>query len=247
MKRMSSLEAGGTCAMALTASYVVAGLTYLLLGPDQKGGTILHQPARYLESLNQDATLLVANHLALGIGALLGIGVVLAVWEWIRPHAGGWMPWLSALGVLGFAVTALDNFQIAAIDPMRAADFARTDAVGRTAIAVTGSSVSIDPQMWLSFGLTGLWILAVSRIIARERLLPALHPVLGVLAAVSYLSIEVASAMGKPGLMMASAGVGGLVVGPIWYGWLGIILRRSGRVVATAEPGPSPGVSQSGC
>ena len=196
---------------------------------DQKGGTILHQPAQYLESLARDSTLLAANHLSLGIGALFGIGVVVAVWEWTRPLAAGWMSWLSALGVLGFAVTAVDNFQIAAVDPMRAADFNQADAIGRTAIAAISSTVSIDPQMWLSFGLTGIWILAASWVFTRHRLLPVPHAVLGVVVAASYLFIEIASVTNTPVLLLASAGVGGLVVAPIWYTWLGVALRRSGR------------------
>jgi hypothetical protein len=229
MKRYPSLAAGGSCAIALACSYVVASLTYLRLPADQKGGTILHEPARYLESLARDSSLLVANHLTLGIGALIGIAVVIAVWEWTRPLAGGWMSWLSALGVLGFAVTAVDNFQIAALDPMRASDFAGADAVGRIAIAATSSTVSIDPQMWLSFGLTGIWILSASWVVARQHLMPISHALLGGLAAASYLFIEIASVTNTPVLLMVSAGAGGLVVGPLWYGWLGVALRRADR------------------
>ena len=229
MNRNPSLAAGGTCAFALAGFYVASSLSYLLLPAEQKGGTILHQPAQYLESLARDSTMLITNHLSIGIGALFGIGVVIAVWEWTRPLAAGWMSWLSALGVLGFAVTAVDNFQIAAVDPMRAADFTRADTMGRAAIAATSSTVSIDPQMWLSFGLTGIWILAASWVIARHRLLPVSHAVLGVVAAASYLFIEIASVTNTPVLLLVSAGVGGLVVAPIWYTWLGVALRRSGR------------------
>lgn len=243
MTRYPSLATGGNCAIALAGSYVLASLTYLLLPADQKGGTILHEPARYLESLARDSTLLVANHLTLGIGALIGIAVVIAVWEWTRPLAGGWMSWLSALGVLGFAVTAVDNFQIAAVDPLRAAEFAAADAVARTAIAVTSSTVSVDPQMWLSFGLTGMWILSASWEVARHRLMPVSHALLGVLAAASYLFIEIASVTNTPVLLLVSAGAGGMVVGPVWYAWLGVALRRSGRggrVASWSEAVASP-------
>jgi hypothetical protein len=139
------------------------------------------------------------------------------------------MSWLTALGALGFAVTAVDNFQIAALDPMRAADFARADTIGRSVIAATNSLVSIDPQMWLSFGLTGAWILAVSWVVARGRLLPRLHAWLGASAAASYLFIEIASITGTPELLVISAALGGLVVGPVWYSWLGVALWSGGR------------------
>ena len=229
MQRRDAVTIGGWCAFLLALSYVAAGLTYLFLPGDQKGGTILHEPARYLQSVAGDSTLLVANHLTLGIGALFGIGVVIAVWSWTRPVAGGWMSWLSTLGVLGFAVTAVDNLQIAALDPIRAAEFIRADAVGRTALAVTNSMVSIDPQMWLSFGLTGVWILAVSAVVVRHRLLPGLYAVLGILVAASYLFVEIASVTNTPILLFVSAGLGGLVVGPVWYAWLGVALGRGGR------------------
>ena len=241
MRERGPLATGGVCAMALAVSYVVAGATYLVLPADQKGGTILHEPARYLESVARGSAWLVANHLALGIGALFGIAVVIAVWSWTRRVAPGWMPWLSALGALGFAVTAVDNFQIAALDPMRAADFSRADAIGRSAMAATNSLVSIDPQMWLSFGLTGGWILAVSWVVARRRLLPRLHAWLGALAAASYLFIEIASVTGTPELLVISAGLGGLVVGPVWYTWLGVALWNTRRQEA---PGLAPAVEK---
>ena len=228
MERRESVESGAWCAFLLALSYLGAGVTYVLLPGDQKGGTILHEPDRYLQSVARDSTLLVANHLSLGVGALFGIGVVVAVWMWTRRVAGGWMSWLSTLGVLGFAVTAVDNLQIAAHDPARAALFIRADAVGRTALAVTSSSVSIDPQMWLSFGLTGIWILAVSAVVVRHRLLPAAHAALGIAVAASSLGIEIASVTHTPILLVVSAGLGGLVAGPAWYVWLGLALHRSG-------------------
>jgi hypothetical protein len=218
---------GGACAALLAVSYVVAGLTYLLLPAEQKGGTLLHHPEAYLASLARGSTLLVANHLALGIGALLGIGVVLAVTDWTRSLDAGWMRWVGALGALGFAVTAIDNFQIAALDPLRAAEFVRADPVARTVIVVTNPIISIDPQMWLSFGLTGVWILAVSVLAFRRGLLPALHAVLGLVAAASYLFIEVGSVVESGFLLLFAAGVGGLLVGPAWYAWLGRALWRS--------------------
>jgi len=241
MTRHTPRTTGGACAVVLAAAYVLAGATYLALPADQKGGTILHEPARYLGSLAEGSTLLVANHLILGIGALLGIAVVIGVRDWARPLGAGWLPWVSTLGILGFSVTAVDNFQIAALDPARAADFARADPVARTAIAVTNSMVSIDPEMWLSFGLSGVWILGASWLVLRGRLLPPVHAVLGLLAATCYLLIEVGSVLDSPLLLLASAGVGGLVVGPIWYAWLGLALLRSDRA-EEAPASSSPGL-----
>jgi len=227
MKWRDARTIGGLCSVALGLSYVVASVSYLLLPPDQKGGTILHEPARYLASVARDPAMLVVNHLTFGVGALIGIGVVIAVRDWTRHLEAGWMSWLSALGGLGFAVTAVDNFQIAAIDPMRAADFVRADPIARTALTVTNSLVSIDPQMWLSFGLTGLWISGVSWLAFARKLLPPVYSLLGAAAAASYLLIEIASVTGSPALLVASASLGGLVVGPVWYLRLGVALLRS--------------------
>jgi hypothetical protein len=218
---------GSVCAILLGISYVVAGLTYLLLPAEQKGGTLLHNPEKYLSSLAQGSTLLVSNHLILGIGALLGLAVVVAVSDWARSLKAGWMMWIGSLGYLGFAVTAVDNFQIAALDPMRAHQFVRADPVTRTVIAVTNPIISIDPQMWLSFGLTGIWILAVSWLGFRTKSLPGLHGILGVVVAAAYLFIEIGSVLESQFLLLFAAGVGGLVIGPIWYAWLGLALWKS--------------------
>ncbi len=218
---------GGVCAVVLGFSYVIASVSYLLLPAEQKGGTLLHHPEKYLTSLAQHSALLVVNHLTFGIGALLGIGVIIAVSDWVRSLNAGWMRWIGALGYLGFAVTAIDNFQIAALDPMRAAEFARSGLMTRTVIEATNPIISIDPQMWLSFGLTGIWILAVSLLGFRRKLMPALHGLMGVVAAASYLFIEIGSVLESQFLLLFAAGVGGLVIGPVWYIWLGVALWRS--------------------
>jgi hypothetical protein len=224
---MSVRRTGAVCAVALGLSYVIAGLSYLLLPAEQKGGTLLHHPEKYLSSLAHDSTLLVLNHLTLGIGALLGMAVIIGVWDWTRSPNAGWMRWIGALGYLGFAVTAIDNFQIAALDPMRAAQFARGELVTRTVIEVTNPIISVDPQMWLSFGLTGIWILAVSLLAFRRKLMPGFHGLLGVIAAASYLFIEIGSVMESQFLLLFAAGAGGLLIGPVWYVWLGVVLWRS--------------------
>jgi len=57
-----------------------------------------------------------------------------AISEHVSSKDAGWMRWASNLALLGFAVTAVNNLQLLAVIPNRAATFAAGDEFTRKAI-----------------------------------------------------------------------------------------------------------------
>lgn len=229
MANVKSSRLGSVCAILLGISYAVIGLSYLLLPAPQRGGTLLHDPEKFLISMFQSPVLITIHHLAFGLGALLGLAVVFAVYDLARPFNEAWMRWLSGLGFLGFAVTAVDNFKIVAAEPIRAARYMAGDAAVKSIMRETDYLVSVDPHMWLGYGLVGLWVLAVSWILMRNRAVPRFFGLLGIASGFVYFFVEVGTVLRSEVWLTAAAALGAVIAGPVWYIWLALILRKRGR------------------
>jgi Domain of unknown function (DUF4386) len=226
MRNTNLFKIGGTCALLVGISCLIVGLTYLFLPAEQKGGTLLHDPEKFLLSMAKNSTLITIHHLSFGLGALLGIGVVLALLELMRSFNEGMIRWMSYLGFLGFSVTAVDNFRIVTLEPIRAAAYVSGDAITQSAIKATGYFVSIDPHMWLGYGLVGLWIFTVSFVALRSHVLPKAFNLLGLVVGFLYFFVEFGTVLKSELLITLAAGFGAIIIGPLWYGRLSQILRK---------------------
>jgi hypothetical protein len=230
MENRSTLRMGGTCAALVGVSYLVAGLAYLMLPRAQRGGTLLHDTGRFMLSMAQGSAFITVQHLAEGLGGLIGIGVVLAVVELTRPLKSGWTQWLNVMAGIGFAVTAIDNLRITVVEPLRAAAYVAGDPATQAAVVATKCFVSIDPVMWLSFGLVGIWVFFISYQGLRKLKFPKILGIVGMTAGVFYFFIEIGTLLRNELLLAVTAGLGALVLGPVWYIWLGRILRERAAV-----------------
>jgi hypothetical protein len=150
----------------------------------------------------------------------------------------GWVRWTANLAFLGFAVTAIDFFKVWAIQVYRAEIFVNADASARAAISAT--SDGLDPQGWLSFGMVGAWVLAVSLLAWRENLWPKSLCYAGLALAGIYWLIVVGNVFGIDILLSIAAALGGVILAPIWYIWVGLRLRQVEQVQPAQVFNPAP-------
>ena len=161
----------------------------------------------------------------MALGAVLALAVVPAVSEKVRHLNEGWVRWTSTLAMLGFAVTILDNYWAIVVTPAQAAAYAVGTEATRAALSMPGAPQFIDVQGWLGYGAVGLWMLVVNRLALRANIFPRLLAYLGIAAAIAYFLVV--ASMAVPNLkdiLLVVAGIGGVVIGPIWYAWMGLVL-----------------------
>ena len=91
-----------------------------------------------------------------------------------------------------------------------------------------GALQGLDPQGWFRFGAVGLWILVASLLALRGGTWPKPLAYLGIVGAIVYSLAVVAQVVQTQPLLVILAGVGGVVLLPIWYIWLGLRLRQAG-------------------
>jgi hypothetical protein len=223
MKNKSLNQLGGICAILVGISYVVVGITHLLIPAEQKTGA---DPAVFLTSFAQSPTMAILEWWALALGAVLALAVVPAISEKVRSANEGWVRWTGTLATVGFAFTALQYFRYLAIYPTRAATYMAADTATKAAMAANQPIVSLDPQGWLTYGAVGLWFLVVNLLALRNNLWPRLLAYMGIIAAILYWFV-VAGFVLQTEILIAIAAAGAVIIGPIWYIWAGLMLRRA--------------------
>ncbi len=226
MNEKSIGKLGGICAVIMGILYVLVGITYLLLPEAQKGGPEIEDLAKALLSINQNPTLLILQYVEFALIGILAFAAVPAISGLVQTVNEGWARWTKNLAYLGFAVVAISYFRAIALTPWRAAAFVAGDASTRAAIAGIGS-VYIDPQGWLSFGAVGLWFLVVNVLALRGGKLPKVLGIIGIVGAISYGLVVAGNVTGIVLLVMIAAGLGGIIVAPIWFIWIGVRLLRT--------------------
>lgn len=217
---------GGACSILTGISFLVVGAAYLLIPADQRPGSAA---AKFFPSFNADPTASLLLYWAFALGSVFALGAVPAIAALVRAKGEGWVQWTTNLAFLGFAVNAIDNFRLIGVQAQRAADYVAGDATTKAAIAASQGALNLDPQGYLVFGGTGLWLLAVNALAMRERILPTPLTYVGAAVAVAGGLVIAGFVTRTEVLISIAALVGGVIAGPIYYIWTGIVLRRAPR------------------
>jgi hypothetical protein len=213
---------GGVCSILVGVSYFVIGVIQLLLPPDQ---TCDCADKFWLSYLNHPFGL-DAQYIAFALGGLLGVAAVMAISDTVSSENVGWIRWTSILAIVGFALTAIDNFH--ALDINYAKADAYVNALGaRPPLAIPGALEGIDVNGWFRFGAIGLWVLAVSLLAIRSNTWPRLLAYIGIAAGIAYFIILASDIFSIAILTLIGAGLGGIILAPIWYIWSGLRLYEA--------------------
>ena len=158
--------------------------------------------------------------LFLMLGGLLATGALVALYDRLRAAGEAAALWALLLGIAGVMGAAIHGGYdlAAAVHPAQAG--ASTDAPSQ-----------IDPRGLLTFGVTGVALVVLGRLVSSggsglPRSLGSLGYLQGAMLIVLYLGRLIILTPTHP-LIVALAVLSGFITGPAWYIWLGLALRRS--------------------
>ena len=224
MSNNSKSKLGGICAIIVAVLYILIGITFLLIPADQKAAYNPDELARYYASYNQSPGFTTLLWVEFALIALIAFPVVAGVYKMVRTVNETWAQWMSALACLGLAAVAIEYFRYMAIIPWRAEAF----VAGGTAIRETlaGSNTSLDHHGWLRFGALGAWIIGVSIIALSGKKFPLILGILGIVVGILSSLVLLGNVLEIVTLVSITAVAGGIVLGPVWYVWIGVRLLR---------------------
>lgn len=224
---------GGTCAILVGISYIVVA-TCFVLDPTQ----FVHESRQLWPMLGQQGTARILQYWAYALGAIFAFGAIPAVADLVRARHEGWVRWTTGLAYLSFGVTAVETFRLVTATPLWATNYAGGDPTVQTAIVTTDLLLRLDPATWLRFGALGPWFLVVNILALRHHLLPRPLTYVGIVLGVLTSTTTLGIVFGIGPMVLVSAVLGGALAAPIWFIWIGVVLRRGlpQAVGAVAQP-----------
>jgi hypothetical protein len=226
MKHASVLRFGGTAAIAVGALYLMVGLTHFLMPRAQLRGAVGITDA-FFASLARGSSVFMLHYWLVVATALLTFAVIAAFLSLLREHRTGPLCWAAAVGFFGAALTAID-FTIIAVEAPRLARLYMSAAADARPMLLVFGVPHIDPCFFAN-GLAGVFALTVNIAALRHRLLPRTLATIGVIGSVLFLLLFAGALAHSPWLIDFAVGLGGLVIGPLWYIWTGFILRSRAK------------------
>lgn len=221
---------GGTCAILVGVSYILVTV-FFVLDPTQ---FVRDHDELWAKLADNDAPR-VMQYLGYALGAVFAFGAIPAIVDLVRDRHEGWLRWTTGLAYLSFGVTAVETFRLVTATPQWASNYADGDATVRTVIVTTDLLLRLDPATWLRFGALGPWFLVVNLLALRYGLLRRPLTYLGIVLGVLTTTTAIGVAFTIGPVVLVSAVLGGALAAPIWFIWIGVVLRRGARPVRGSD------------
>ena len=231
MSDKSFVRFGGLAGILLAVSAWVAVGLYFTLVP-----TAQQLPAgdanAYLASLAQNSTGTLLFNGLYALIALWSLIATVAVYYRLRRVGEAWAFFALLVGAFNAAATIVASLQQLAHLKYLVGLYAT--APDAAAIAL-GEPAPLNPFNLMTAGLTSIWFLVTALLILRSEM-PKLLGYLGLVAFADLGVGFIASLAGTPLLAVIAAGIAGAVGGPIFWLWLGMLLRHDAARVSEAHP-----------
>ena len=207
---------GGLSAMMVGALSILYAVFYLIIAPRAEAvGTL-------------------GSWIILAVSGIFSSAAFVALYLRLRPASEGFALWGLVLGLFSsFATLAHGAWQALVLTTLNSASQSQ-----RVAIELVRMVPSpVDPAGVATFGVIGLASLVTGMIIIVSGRLPRTLGYLAVANAVLLITLYFATAAGAQTLILLSGGLTSVIVGPIFWIWLGLELRH--EAATTAMPAAS--------
>ena len=85
----------------------------------------------------------------------------------------------------------------------------------------------LDPTGILGFGFVGFWFLILNYLTREMDSFPNELAYIGIMGGILHMFVPLGTIINQQILVAIAAGLGGVVLGPIWYIWFGITLTKN--------------------
>lgn len=171
--------------------------------------------------------------LILALSGLFSGAAYVALYRRVLPDNEGLALWALLLGFgASFATLQHGAYQAMLVSRMRMAEAPLEEAL-RLANRLPSQ---VDPAGLATFLVVGVVAFLFSWLILSSAALPRPLGYVGIFNAFILVVLYFASAGGLQRLILISGGLTSVIVGPIWWIWLGLALLRAPEPVATQSP-----------
>lgn len=172
----------------------------------------------------------------LAVSGLFSSATFIALYQRLRPTSEGFALWALVLGLLSsFATLTHGAYQALMLLTLPGAEPEQRAAIELVRMVPS----QFDPAGLGTFGIIGLASLVTGLLIVVGGRLPRLLGYLAVANGILLIALFFASAAGAQTLLLLTGGLTSVIVGPIWWIWLGRELWRERAADRASAPTPS--------
>lgn len=155
---------------------------------------------------------------------LFALGALGAIGRRLERGPGTFTHWAIVLAALGYAVNTVSYVRVLAGESTRATSFADGGRAVRDSIE--SFSLVLDTDGWLTFGAVGLFLVVANGEALRHGRWPRVLAAVGIASGVASFVAMSGLLGGNDALLSVAAGLGGVVLAPIWWIGIGRVLVR---------------------
>jgi hypothetical protein len=217
----SFVRFGGLAGILLAVTSWATVAVYYTMVPTPQRAPVTDVDA-YLQSLAQSST---GTQLYNGLYALIAVWAfvgIAAMYYKVREVNPAWAVFATGLGLIASFMTVLNGLQQVAQYRYLSLLYGGAKDL---AAALFGAPPPLNPLNATTMGLTAPWFLVISILMLRTNL-PKLLAYLGFVAFADLVVGFAASILDVQLVTIATAVIAGAVGGPVFWLWLGVLLRR---------------------
>jgi Domain of unknown function (DUF4386) len=225
IKRDASRYLIGFFSLAAALCYWLIGGTHFLM-PKAQIHFATGIKADFFESLASGSAAFQVHYWVFAVFSLFAIGVVLGLRNLLSSKPNVWLHLTEVFALIGFGVTAIDFVMMQSYALRLAGKWPSLDATARAILSASGLP-HLDSEGFFGFGLVGLWFGTVNISLFKAKLIPKWLAILGLLGALLTELTFLGTVFHIARLIDLAVGLGGMIIGPIWFIGLGIRMIRT--------------------
>jgi hypothetical protein len=225
IKRDSNRGLIGFFSLAAALCYWLIGGTHFLM-PKAQIHFATGVKTDFFGSLASESTAFQVHYWVFAVFSLFAIGVVLGLRNLLSSKLNAWLRLTEVFALIGFSVTAIDFVMMQSYALRLAGEWPSLDATARAILSASGLP-HLDPEGFFGFGLAGLWFGTVNVSLFKANQIPKWLAILGLLGALVSELTFLGMVFHIARLVDLAVGLGGMIIGPIWFIGLGIRMIRA--------------------
>ncbi|MBB6452676.1 hypothetical protein HNQ94_001122 [Salirhabdus euzebyi] len=174
----------------------------------------------------EHGTKLILAHYFLGFLGFFGIAVVMKSSSFLKAKYE-FLDYTKILAIIGFGLLSINNLRQIGVDH----DLAH-QAIHHGAgyydftVFFWRGLVELSPQGWVDFGFVGLWLITLNYLFLKEKTIHFVHSVVGMVLGACFVITVLGNVISVSLLTQLGMGLGGTILAPIYFVWLGLALLK---------------------
>ena len=213
----------GWISLIVAFLYICVGISYFLMPADDQISK--SQFDDFLQMLHRNPAFFMLQMWLFALTSMGAIAVVMAVTKTIQNPNDMLTQWIGMLAIIGYSVIMVMSFSSQTYFPNLAHSYMQTDLSARQAI----QAINTGFNDWMGFSLVGLWFTVIHIVGLKRKKLSLPLGILGIVIGIAYCLAGHGLMLEIDWMTTIAAGVGGIVLAPVWFSWIGVLMCK-GRI-----------------